>query len=589
MLKAAVWTQACVSPCVSPALPSNMECAPAMPAPIGTADRPGSAAAAPSISFADLIGSSGSVLNREDDIAAGELLDSPKHDSGAPPDAVLQSLAALFGMAFATCPKQLTMDALGPGSGRSDIGFAAADTFTGGAGLNDMLRLATSVPALPDSDQALAGEAEAGAAAGGATARLSEEVQSAPDPAPSGTPGRPGTPANRAEERYDNDEMWPSAERMHAVAVTLTPSTPVLTGDGIAPQTEPAAGVKSGGPNPSFAEGVVSTARTNMANAPLPNGHSVLAFAAKLTAIDQKVAGRAVARDIGMRTPQLAGGSTPPTAATAAIGAEGPTVIEPNATAAQETSTVTSPPAELGADSRRNMTPDYANRASQGDLAPSDSLPKSSGDGAKPSSSVSQQPHWRAAERGPDTDRMPVRQPASISVTYNAAPTAPETTAGKTASQGAVQTAPAGRSAPLEIPLPDSEPKTASVQNLRIRVAADSASPVDVLLRQRGGAVHVAVYSPDPATAAPLREELPGLVSRLERTGYHTEILITKEQATSQVREAQAASQHDADAQDRERDRRHQPQPWDEEKLRPRARGQHDPSFDFERIREAIL
>ncbi len=61
---------------------------------------------------------------------------------------------------------------------------------------------------------------------------------------------------------------------------------------------------------------------------------------------------------------------------------------------------------------------------------------------------------------------------------------------------------------------------------ISVRIAAPGAAPVDVQLAERGGQVHVAVRTPDPALESSLRQDLNTLVDSLERSGFRSEVLI---------------------------------------------------------------
>jgi hypothetical protein len=62
-----------------------------------------------------------------------------------------------------------------------------------------------------------------------------------------------------------------------------------------------------------------------------------------------------------------------------------------------------------------------------------------------------------------------------------------------------------------------------------VRISAPDAAPVDLQVKERGGAVHVAVRTPDGTLQTALRQDLGALVERLEQTGLRTEALVTRE------------------------------------------------------------
>ncbi|MBV8845578.1 MAG: flagellar hook-length control protein FliK [Bryobacterales bacterium] len=71
-----------------------------------------------------------------------------------------------------------------------------------------------------------------------------------------------------------------------------------------------------------------------------------------------------------------------------------------------------------------------------------------------------------------------------------------------------------------EAPAPVNPPSPAHEIAVRINRAEQA---VDVHLTERGGQVHVAVRTPDPALQSSLRQDLGALVRSLDRAGYHAE------------------------------------------------------------------
>jgi hypothetical protein len=66
-------------------------------------------------------------------------------------------------------------------------------------------------------------------------------------------------------------------------------------------------------------------------------------------------------------------------------------------------------------------------------------------------------------------------------------------------------------------------PSTPSTHQIIVRVSQAQSSPVDLQVTQRGGEVHVAVRTADPALQSSLRRDLPTLVNSLEHAGYRAE------------------------------------------------------------------
>jgi hypothetical protein len=88
---------------------------------------------------------------------------------------------------------------------------------------------------------------------------------------------------------------------------------------------------------------------------------------------------------------------------------------------------------------------------------------------------------------------------------------------------------------------PAATPNAAPAHDIVLRVAGPESSPVDVQVTQRAGEVHVAVRTADPALQTSLRQDLPSLVSSLERAGYHAETF-TPQEMTAQATAASSGS-----------------------------------------------
>lgn len=90
-------------------------------------------------------------------------------------------------------------------------------------------------------------------------------------------------------------------------------------------------------------------------------------------------------------------------------------------------------------------------------------------------------------------------------------------------------------------------PSTPSTHEIIVRVSQPQSSPVDLQVTQRGGEVHVAVRTADPALQSSLRQDLPTLVNSLEHAGYHAETFTPQSMgAQATIAQAVAASSESA-------------------------------------------
>jgi hypothetical protein len=64
------------------------------------------------------------------------------------------------------------------------------------------------------------------------------------------------------------------------------------------------------------------------------------------------------------------------------------------------------------------------------------------------------------------------------------------------------------------------------VRELTVRIAPPDAAPVDVQVNQRQGQVFVAVRTADLSLQTSLRQDLPQLVTSLDRAGFRTETFV---------------------------------------------------------------
>jgi hypothetical protein len=80
----------------------------------------------------------------------------------------------------------------------------------------------------------------------------------------------------------------------------------------------------------------------------------------------------------------------------------------------------------------------------------------------------------------------------------------------------------------------DVEPKTeiratGLAREIAVRISAPDAVPVDLQVKERDGAVHVAVHTADAGLQASLRQDLNTLVDRLEHKGFRAEAVMTEQ------------------------------------------------------------
>jgi hypothetical protein len=81
-------------------------------------------------------------------------------------------------------------------------------------------------------------------------------------------------------------------------------------------------------------------------------------------------------------------------------------------------------------------------------------------------------------------------------------------------------------------PTSDSAPKTATAQQISVRVTGPDSPAVDLHVTERAGQVLVSVRTPDTGLQASLRQDLGTLVNSLERSGYRAEALTGRDSAT---------------------------------------------------------
>jgi hypothetical protein len=85
--------------------------------------------------------------------------------------------------------------------------------------------------------------------------------------------------------------------------------------------------------------------------------------------------------------------------------------------------------------------------------------------------------------------------------------------------------------------LPEAEPARVQPLANNIRIALDdNGQRVELRLSERAGDIHVAVRTPDSQLAESLRGDLPSLSSKLEQSGYHSEMWKPTHSTSSEMR-----------------------------------------------------
>ncbi|MEJ7606024.1 MAG: flagellar hook-length control protein FliK [Bryobacteraceae bacterium] len=126
----------------------------------------------------------------------------------------------------------------------------------------------------------------------------------------------------------------------------------------------------------------------------------------------------------------------------------------------------------------------------------------------------------RSSETEPDQDHdaatPPSQNSASIPVVVQSAAMARNGSGGKAAVEG---------SPTVQAPQLEEEPPLAPLRQLTLQATVpESNERVDVKLTERAGALHVTVRSSAPELVQALREQLPELSTRLERSGFRSEL-----------------------------------------------------------------
>jgi hypothetical protein len=123
------------------------------------------------------------------------------------------------------------------------------------------------------------------------------------------------------------------------------------------------------------------------------------------------------------------------------------------------------------------------------------------------------------AGRGPAWNLPAAADHGAIVIRPEAQPSAPPAENAPEGPQSPLPAAGAAATEPGARPGPAEPARRVSVEVL----GPDSDRRVRLDVSERRGEVHVAVRSQDPELSESLRQELPGLVSRLEQSGYGTE------------------------------------------------------------------
>ena len=143
---------------------------------------------------------------------------------------------------------------------------------------------------------------------------------------------------------------------------------------------------------------------------------------------------------------------------------------------------------------------------------------RSSADTAEPKSDLTERPRkitlaQSTAGESPSAAKVPTQ-------TFAEPPTPAVRTGSQPPSSPAAKPQTLYESDPLSAAAPPKPPVVA--HDIRLEVQGEDQR-VQVRLVERGGEVHVAVRTPDAHLAETLREDLPGLSSRLTESGFHTE------------------------------------------------------------------
>ena len=108
--------------------------------------------------------------------------------------------------------------------------------------------------------------------------------------------------------------------------------------------------------------------------------------------------------------------------------------------------------------------------------------------------------------------------PSGAAANFVAAPVAPAPAVHSAAAARQVVEVPAPAA-----PAPDPAPVPAAATDIKIALI-DNGQRVELRVTDRGGDIHLTVRSPDAQLAASLRDDLPALSSKLEQSGFHSDM-----------------------------------------------------------------
>jgi hypothetical protein len=92
-------------------------------------------------------------------------------------------------------------------------------------------------------------------------------------------------------------------------------------------------------------------------------------------------------------------------------------------------------------------------------------------------------------------------------------------------------------------------PREGQAQEIAMRIVRPDAPPVELVVMERGGEIHVSVRTPDAGLQNSLRQDLGALTNSLERAGYRAETFVPQHSGgvTQTARSAQNNFQNDRD------------------------------------------
>jgi len=139
---------------------------------------------------------------------------------------------------------------------------------------------------------------------------------------------------------------------------------------------------------------------------------------------------------------------------------------------------------------------------------------------------------------------------AATLATASAVASAPGSVSTAAADNASAPSASAGAAA-LAVPAAHAAGTSPQQMTLRVAPAGDAASAVDIRVTERAGQMQVTVHTPDAALEANLRQNLPELVSSLDRAGFDAQTFVPRPAGAPAVSSLEAGwmgSQSDASA-----------------------------------------